>query len=761
MSLQEQLMLEESMQSLGTEKILNSIDENKEFESTHVQVIAKEIIKPFSDLIEQSLKGLKDRYLRGKEHPLVVLSKRKLFNEVIISCDHISFITIRTLFNSVRYKPKKMVAFASEIGSVINQNLQLKMSDSQVFRCGVYLIEMFSNTFPNLIEHKLDFIDFNAKNKEYIIFPTQEYLDFIRDKIDAIADITVVMCPMIYKPMDWTSKGKDGGFYSDALKTNIIKHKGINCDPYINNDVSHSVNLIQSTEWGVSDILPILEELVKTKPMTLKKVFPVEPPQPNVKPFDVLYKDMNEKQKKIHQVWSQETKRLIKAREAKGSVDLTRVYALKQAKKFKHSKLYFPHDLDYRGRIYNKCMTGLNTQGSDLQKSLIQFNTARFVETDSGVRWLNINLANLAGHDKLQLDDRYAWTINNQDLIKEIVRDPIGCKAWHSWDKPMQGLAACIEYVKHLNGEPIHTHIQLDGLCNGAQHLAAITRDEKVAPHVGLIRTEQRGDIYQYICDCVVRNITGTGTLADEWLTSMLLDRNLTKTPTMTRNYGAKLYGVKDGIKDYINDHGMIDHFEDFFISGNWMGEQIWEAMNNCMVGPMRFMEWVQQCAGILAKANKPMIWTSPIGMQCTQSPFVTTSKRIELKINNQRVQYQLRTPTTKISKSKMESSSSPNVIHSCDTSHLMKTVNRCNRFGIDEFAVVHDSFGFRPDDAELGLKCTKESWVEQYDRDWMRYWYENWCNQLGSNDLPRPDEYVTLGTLEAKSVMKSDFFFA
>lgn len=298
-------------------------------------------------------------------------------------------------------------------------------------------------------------------------------------------------------------------------------------------------------------------------------------------------------------------------------------------------------------------------------------------------------------------------------------------------------------------------------LCNGVQNLAAITRDHNVAPHVGLIWTPERGDVYQYVCDGVKEHIHGLGGFSDEWLSSGLMTRSLSKTPVMTRSYGAKLYGIKEGVQDYIEDEGKVDHFDDYFRAGNWMGERIWESMDTSLKKPMAFMNWVQRCAEIMGKANKPLIWKSPIGMNCVQSPFITKTNSIKTKINSNRVDYKINTPTNKINTPKMMSSSSPNVIHSCDASHLLLTVDKCHKEGITDFAMVHDSFGCHPDDAEKLLHNAKLAWIEMYSKNWMEIWYEQWCTFLGTNDLPRPSEFVTMGSLNINDVMKSDFFFS
>jgi len=760
MTLSKQLELEHQMIDQGSDRYINSVNKKNEFDTTHVQVIIKEIINPLSDIIDGIFEELKSH--KSTHIPVLIKYLNSLTpKDKKITSDHISLIVLRTLFRGIRSTPKKMVSLGAELGRNLNSNIQQKLSDSDSFKLGIHMIEIFCEVFPELMNYELKYYSPDSKYKEYILEPTDEYISFIQDKIEALAELTTVVYPMIYKPQDWNSDGLDGGYYSSDLKTNVIKGYPLSKKSHINAIIANSLNMAQSTPWRVSKyILNISEELEQHKPVSLKKIYPLDVEDDTERPYDIKYKDMTDEQQKIHQVWSHQNKRRIRARESKISIDLSRCNAIIQAKKFKNDLLYFPHDKDYRGRSYNKSMTGLNTQGSDIQKALIEF-TPKPVNTDSGERWLCINLANLCGQDKLTMDERYTWTINNLDLFKDVVKDPIGCTLWHDWDKPMQGLREANEYLKFLNGEPITTHIQLDGTCNGVGHLTAITRDEKVAPHVGLLPTNKCPDVYQYVCDAVIRNIQGGGSLADQWISSELLTRNITKTPTMTRSYGAKLFGIKDGIKEFIDSAGMINHFDDFFIAGNYMGEVIWDAMNETLHGPMKFMEWVQTCAGILANANKPMIWTSPVGMLCEHKPYVTKSKRIEIKMNSSVIKYQLRTPTTKINKSKMQSSSSPNIIHSCDASHLDLMVNECDRRGINDFALVHDSFGFRPDVTELGLQCTKNTWIDMYSNNWMQIWYNNWNKMLGNIDLPCYTEFLELGKLDINAVKGSDFFFS
>lgn len=771
------------MLSLGEKLYRESLDPSEDFETVHIQKIVKDMFIPFSLIVENAFED--EAKLPRKGGPLPPLSRLKTKpvyinrgkKEECLSPLQIAFLTIRNMFGNLREGAQRENMVNGALGKKINENIieENRYNLSDTIRIGAILNNLLVTSFPKwfVLEYDeasgsyhnpLTFFDKESKNKEYVVTPSEEFMDYCDEMIDAIAEIAVVIFPMVHPPCEWTPEGKDGGFYSERLKCNIVKHKKVSEPSGANSKIATCLNVIQGTPWQVNPFtLEVINGLKRSRPPTLKKVFPKKidsnPPRPF--PEDLQFSDMSDEQKKETQLWHRKLEKLKKDRQAKRSIDLATKASLQQAERFlAEQRLYFPHDADYRFRIYNKCMTGLNTQGNDIQKGLIRLANPRPVVTDAGVRWMRINLANLMGKDKLKLEERVQYVLDSEDLIREVVSRPRDVNLWHGWDKPVQGLAAALEYVKWLENpeEPLKIHAQLDGLCNGVQHLAAITRDHEVAPHVGLVPTNERGDVYGFVCEEVLRQIKDGGELAEEWITSQLMDRSLTKTPVMTRSYGAKLYGIKEGIQEYIDEAEMTQHFSNVFLAGNWMGERVWDSMTASLKGPMSFMDWVQTCAGILAKAGKPMRWTNPIGGNCIQSPFVDKKTRVEVRINNRRVDYKINVPTRKIDKSKAESSSSPNVIHSCDASHLAMTTNLAHERGVNEFAMVHDSFGCHPDDAPALLLSAKESWIDMYRTDWMRVWYEEWCAQLGSNDLPEPPP---MGDLNIEDVMGSDFFFA
>lgn len=60
--------------------------------------------------------------------------------------------------------------------------------------------------------------------------------------------------------------------------------------------------------------------------------------------------------------------------------------------------MYFPHDMDFRGRAY-PIPSHLNHMGNDLSRALLWFADAKPLG-ESGLQWLKVHLAGLYGIDK-------------------------------------------------------------------------------------------------------------------------------------------------------------------------------------------------------------------------------------------------------------------------------------------------------------------------------------------------------------------------
>jgi DNA-directed RNA polymerase len=118
--------------------------------------------------------------------------------------------------------------------------------------------------------------------------------------------------------------------------------------------------------------------------------------------------------------------------------------------------------------------------------------------------------------DKIPLNDRVYWTLDNEEIILSYAVNPKVNQGWMSADKPWQFLAACNELLKvrkwEKDGNVLYdycSHLEcfIDGSNNGSQHLTALTRDEVTAPHVNLVPLDLPGDLYKYVADHVWTDI--------------------------------------------------------------------------------------------------------------------------------------------------------------------------------------------------------------------------------------------------------------
>ena len=165
--------------------------------------------------------------------------------------------------------------------------------------------------------------------------------------------------------------------------------------------------------------------------------------------------------------------------------------------------LYFPHNIDFRGRAYTM-HPYLNHLGSDVVRGLLLFAQPRPLG-ERGLVWLRIQVANLfgGGVDKKCLEERERFAVANMARISESAVSPLdGERWWMQAEDPWQCLAACIELHEAMcsldpaafeSRLPVHQ----DGSCNGLQHYAALARDLEGGRAVNLLPGPEPADVYR------------------------------------------------------------------------------------------------------------------------------------------------------------------------------------------------------------------------------------------------------------------------
>lgn len=172
---------------------------------------------------------------------------------------------------------------------------------------------------------------------------------------------------------------------------------------------------------------------------------------------------------------------------------------------------YLPWKADYRGRITART-PWLTPQGADSQRALLEFAVGEPLDED-GQRALRRYGGSLAARRRilkdLEIRDRYVLTLAEREQwiklhesdILASASNPLANEFWRkSASKPLQFLAFCMAYSasKSDPSAPIHLPVQIDGTCNGFQHIAALTGVEALARAVNVLPRpdDLPGDLY-------------------------------------------------------------------------------------------------------------------------------------------------------------------------------------------------------------------------------------------------------------------------
>ncbi len=92
-------------------------------------------------------------------------------------------------------------------------------------------------------------------------------------------------------------------------------------------------------------------------------------------------------------------------------------------------------------------------------------------------------------------------------------------------------------------------------------------------------------------------------------------------------------------------------------------------------------------------------------------------SKNIEVNFEAKRIQIQVKKPQKEgVKLSRMKTGVAPNFVHSMDASHLVLCICLANDGdAIEDFAVIHDSFGTHAASSDIFAAALRKSFVEMY----------------------------------------------
>ena len=673
---------------------------------------------------------------------------------------------------------------------------------------GIRMIEMvIESTGLLTIERKFAGIPDKDHQAVYL---AEAFVSKLTERAHALAGIVPMHQPCVVPPKPWSGV-LGGGYWAKGRKPLNFIRAGSKRALMRYNDVAmpqvyHAVNVIQNTAWKINkDVLSVVNAVVNWANCPVNDV-----PSKN-KTDKPVCSEEDAADELLLKKWKKQAAAIYRKEKARQSRRLSLEFALGQANKFsEYEAIWFPHNLDWRGRVYAVPM--FNPQGNDMTKGMLTFAEG-IALGEEGAYWLAVHGSNCAGVDKVSLDDRVKWVADNEVMIIASAESPLDCTWWAEQDSPFCFLAFCYEwsaYVKAGRSNNFVSHLALafDGTCSGLQHFSAMLRDEIGGAAVNLTPADKPQDVYgivangvnkilkehtltgtqdelEVITDKKTGEVTerlklGTLTMATQWLT-FGVTRSVTKRSVMTLAYGSKEYGFADQVReDTVQpsiDAGKGAMFTAPSQSCRYIAKLIWEVVSNTVVAAVGAMEWLQKAATLVSsevtdkktkevlKPATPVHWTTPVGFPVWSEYREQEQKRIDCVIfGTMRLQMTINLRDgVKIDAKKQASGIAPNFVHSCDASHLMLTSVKCyDVYGIRSFGMIHDSFAAHAGVAHLLFKGVRETMVETYEQhDVIQEFYEEFEEQLHESQLSKMPELPPKGSLDLQEILKSLYTFS
>lgn len=462
-------------------------------------------------------------------------------------------------------------------------------------------------------------------------------------------------------------------------------------------------------------------------------------------------------------------------------------------------EIFLPIYMDFRGRLYPQS-TWVTYQGSDLQKGLLRF-PPNGREVDQYCDALCMHLAGVYGHDKWSLKDHREWLKEGSHKIAD-AEDPIqylaGMQNWAKWGPEMAS--------PYLDSIPC----QIDGTCNGLQHLSALFRDETAAPWVNLepcTFDDPKADIYGKVADGVTSSfdvwdapIHTVPCWMDRVGKSCVIDRKVCKTPVMVLPYGGTLNAIEDAVAAAIlaqhpdptpwlnapndpewvagnyaafKDRALKDH-PMFRSDMKKLAKLVYDNIKKVIPRAMDAMDAFRDIAGRVGERS--LEWSTGFGdvplwiVHAYPKSARSGNSLRGLHFPNSVRGLQLLSGRDEVDPRAHRSGIVANFIHSQDASHLARTMKRFREEGGTSFGAIHDCLLGRPSEMPLLNDAVRQAFFEAYTYDPLSHptklrdlttgkveSFDSWYLMAKALGVSFPDR----GKWEPTSVLKSAWFFS
>jgi DNA-directed RNA polymerase len=571
--------------------------------------------------------------------------------------------------------------------------------------------------------------------------------------------------PMVCSPEPWKAPDKGGYLIIETPLVKGIKEEQLRkLEGAEMENVYKALNLIQATPWRINrkiyDLMKKYRESGKHLGVLPEGYLSIPEKPADYKTSKASQKEWKKRYREFREL---KIRRKAKLDQFDRKLEIAELMC-------SYPKIYFPHSMDFRGRVY-PLPEHLNPQGDDTARALLEFADGKHLGKH-GAFWLAIYLANLFGKDKFSFKDRLDWVSDNKKAIIDSAEKPlVGEMFWTKAEKPWCFLAACFEWYGYSQeGEKwiFNIPVFMDGTCNGLQHYSALGKDEEGGKATNLKASKDSDtpdDIYNEVLKLVKEKVEEDAKADNQkalnWRGS--LTRKHVKPGVMTTSYGVTGRGLLKQIYKTLKEQKVEQMSDESEIPGSiwdnalYLSKVLDDAIKNVVKAAPQYMEWLQEVASLLAKENIPIFWTTPVGFVVYQGKRRTKKRQVKTAL--QALTLNEEDPKQRIDTGKQKQGLPPNFIHSLDAAHMMMTVISAHEeYGISSFAMIHDAYGVHACDWDNFSRLIRQKFIEIYSKDILKEFRNEVQKQALTICLHHPPRK---GDLDINEVLESLYFFS
>ena len=531
--------------------------------------------------------------------------------------------------------------------------------------------------------------------------------------------------PMLTEPRPWT--GMIGGGHLGNTQKLVRSRQGHPLDYLTTEALAPALRVVNTLQTQQLEIDPwVVAHQRIAWDASIRGLFPVSsrPPELPPMPHELVGREaMAQRHRELDACHND--------RRINGHIRNSIETSIRQAEELAGQPVWFSYCMDMRGRVYtaNRATTH---QGPDWEKAQVLVANARPCD-DRAADWI-LKAAAIHWGIKGSWVDRLQWGRGQLERMLAAAEDPVErAHLWRDAKEPWQFLQCCRAMQLWLEdpNQPIRQLIRLDQTTSGPGIMAALIRDEAIARACNMIGTT-RHDLYEEVAaevTLLLRSDLEAGSYREQRLAREWLERGITramaKLPVMSTVYGAQLLGLTEQLVAQLDEaEGMVglDKLEELrLIPCRYLGRKFGLAVGARLSGAVAMQKWLQETCRRCMKVNRPMQWTTPMGLLIRLGKELTgTSKVRTLLHGSRRWQTVLDDPVPgELSTRETTRGITANLIHSFDAALVWAMV--CE--GADQGITVlpnHDCFAVPPCDAEWLATTLSYRISELYRPDWL-----------------------------------------